>query len=159
MLDEGRLDVVIGRVPGVAEPYQFRPLAEEPISLICSPSHPLGKSKKLDFQRLSECSWVLPPEGTPMREAIQNEFLIHHSALPKGLLETSSTMITVHLVGKTRMIAGLPQSVAWGFQKHRMLNVLSYQLHQNLASYGSVVRADRPQSIQTEHFLNLLHNQ
>ena len=94
-----------------------------------------------------------------MREAIQNEFLIHHSALPKGLLETSSTMITVHLVGKTRMIAGLPQSVAWGFQKHRMLNVLSYQLHQNLASYGSVVRADRPQSIQTEHFLNLLHNQ
>ena len=157
MLDEGLLDVVIGRVPNFADPYHFRPLAKEPISLVSAISHPLGKSKKLTFERLSQYSWVLPPIGTPMREAIDNEFFIHHTLLPKGLLETSSTMITVHLVSKTHMIAGLPQSVALGFQKHQMLKILAYKLDQSLASYGSVVRADRPLSKQTEHFLNLLH--
>ncbi len=157
LLDEGRLDVVIGRVPGAATDYQFRPLSEEPIALVCAPGHPLEKSRKLSFERLQQFPWVLQPEATPMREVVLQEFQAHHAQLPNGLLETSSTLITVHLVSRTQMIAALPRSVAKGFQKHRMLAILPYRLRHSLASYGSVVRADRPLSNQGQEFLRLLH--
>ncbi len=157
LLDEGRLDIVIGRVPGAAADYRFRPLAEEPIALVCAPGHPLGKTSKLTFERLRQFPWVLQPEATHMREVVLQEFQAHHAPLPSGLLETSSTLITVHLVSRTHMIAALPRSVAKGFQKHRMLAVLPYTLQNSLASYGSVVRADRPLSKPGQHFLRLLH--
>lgn len=158
-LDEGELDVVIGRVPGEAGGYQFRPLSEEPISVVCAPEHPLTKVRAPVFSRLREYPWVLQPEGSPMRDVIVQEFLEHHVQLPTGLLETSSTLITIHLVTHTQMIAALPKSVAMGFQRHRMLGLVKYSVRNRLAAYGSVVRADRPMSAQTEHFLRLLHEE
>jgi len=73
------------------------------------------------------------------------------------LLETSSTMITVLLVNRTKMIAALPQSVANGFCKHKMLGLVNYTIGYQIASYGSIVRVDRPLSPQAEHLLRMLH--
>lgn len=157
LLDEGTLDVVIGRVPGATSGYEFRPLSEEPISLVCAPDHPLAKLRPLTFNRLLKFPWVIQPEGSPMRDAILQEFQEHHAPLPSGLLKTSSTMITVHLISRTQMIAALPRSIALGFQKHGMLSVLRYLVRPRLASYGSIIRADRPISVQASHFLRLLH--
>ena len=157
LLDEGALDVVIGRVPGATTGYEFRPLSEEPISLVCATDHPLAKLRTLTFNRLLQFPWVLQPEGSTMRDAILQEFQEHHAPLPSGLLETSSTMITVHLISRTQMIAALPQSIALGFQKYEMLSIVRYHVRPRLASYGSIVRADRPISVQAAHFLRLLH--
>lgn len=156
-LDEGELDVVIGRVPGASGGYKFRPLSEEVISVVCAPNHPLARVRSPAFDRLRTYPWVLQPEGSPMRDVIVQEFLEHHTPLPTGLLETSSTLITVHLVARTQTIAALPQSVAKGFQAHRMLGLVKYPMRNRLASYGSIVRADRPMSPQAEHFLRLIH--
>ncbi len=156
-LDAGELDVVIGRAPGDASDHRFRPLSEEPISIVAAHGHPLAGLRSLPFARLLGYPWVLQPEGTPIREVILKEFERHHAALPPGPLETASTMITVHLVSRTRMIAALPQSVAKGFQKHRMLARLAYVAANRLASYGSISRIDRPTSPQAGHFLRLLH--
>lgn len=157
LLDEGTLDVVIGRVPGATNGYKFRPLSEEPISLVCAPNHSLAKLRTLTFNRLTKFPWVLQPEGSPMRDAILKEFQEHHAPLPSGLLETSSTMITIDLISRTQMIAALPQSIALGFQKHEILSILRYNVRARLASYGSIIRADRPISVQTAHFLGLLY--
>ena len=92
-----------------------------------------------------------------MRQVVVQEFEEHHAPLTGGVLETSSTMITVHLVARSHMIAALPQSVAKGFQKHRMLSVVRYPMRSRLAAYGSILRADRPRSAQAAHFLRLLH--
>lgn len=157
LLDEGTLDIVIGEVPAAAEGYEFRPLSEEPVALVCAIDHPLARARNLSFERLRQYPWVLQPEGAPMREVIVQEFLGHHAPPPAGSLETSSTLITVHLVTRTQVIAALPRSVAKGFQKHRMLGILPYTVRQRLASFGSVVRSDRPLSSQADHFLRLLH--
>ena len=156
-LDEGTLDTVIGRVPGAAGEYLFEPLSEEAISVVCAPDHPLARLRAPAFNRLTDYPWVLQPAGNPMHDVIMQEFMEHHTPLPSGPLETSSTMITVHLVARSRMIAALPQSVAKGFHKHRMLGLVRYPVRNRLASYGSIVRADRPSSPQAEHFLRLLH--
>lgn len=156
-LDDGSLDVVIGRVPGSTEGYRFTSLAEEAISVVCAPTHPLARLRQPAFEQLTHYPWVLQPPGSPMRDVILKEFLAHQIALPREILETSSTMITVHLVSRTNMISTLPESVAKGFRKHKMLGIVPYAMHNRLASYGSLVRADRPLSAQAEHFIRLLH--
>ena len=156
-LDDGKLDVVIGRVPGSPMGYQFEPLSEESLAVVCAPAHPLAGLREPAFSHLTAYPWVLQPPGNPMRDVVVQEFEEHHAPLPGGVLETSSTMITVHLVARSHMIAALPQSVAKGFQKHRMLSVVRYPMRSRLAAYGSIVRADRPRSPQAAHFLRLLH--
>jgi DNA-binding transcriptional LysR family regulator len=156
-LDEGKLDTVIGRVPGASGDYRFTPLSEEAVAVVCAPEHPLVRLRAPDFHRLTAYPWVLQPAGNPMHDVIVQEFMEHHTPLPSGLLETSSTMITVHLVARSHMVAALPQSVAKGFHRHHMLGIVRYTMRNRLASYGSIVRADRPRSAQAQHFLRLLH--
>ena len=156
-LDDGALDIVVGRAPTDGRDHVFRPLSEEPISIVAAHGHPLARVRHLGFERLRDYPWVLQPEGTPIREAVLQTFQRHDAALPTGLIETSSAMITVHLVSRTKMIAALPESVARGFQKHRMLARLAFPVAARLASYGSITRIDRPLSPQADHFLQLLH--
>lgn len=156
-LDEGELDAVIGRVPPGGGAYIFRPLAEEDIAVVCAPGHPLAKVRNPSFEQISQFPWVFQQEGSPMREVVAQEFREHHAALPRGLLETSSTLITVHLISRTQMISALPQSVAKGFSKKGMLGIVKYRMRNRLASYGSVTRSDRPMSEQAAHFLQLVH--
>ena len=158
LLDDGALDVVIGRAPAAAGEYRFQPLADEAPVVICAPAHPLLAVRRLTFAHLHDCSWVLQPAGNPMRDVVNREFEAQRAALPDGLLETASTMITIHLVVRTRMLAVLPESVASGFARHGMLGVLRYRMRSRLTSYGSIVRADRPLSPPARQFLRLLHH-
>lgn len=157
LLDDGTLDVVVGRVPAPAHGYRFRPLADEAPVVICAAGHPLRRARSLRFDQLRECSWVLQPAGNPLRDAVNREFDHHRAALPEGLLETSSTLITVDLVTRTHMLAVLPASVASVLERHGMLRVLRYRMRARLTSYGSIVRIDRPLSAPAQRFLDLLH--
>ncbi len=157
LLDDGTLDVVVGRVPATSHGYRFRPLADEAPVVICATDHPLRRARKPRFDQLGACSWVLQPAGNPLRDAVTREFDHHHTALPEGLLETSSTLITVDLVTRTHMLAVLPASVASGLEQHGMLGVLRYRMRARLTSYGSIVRVDRPLSAPALRFLDLLH--
>lgn len=158
LLDDGTLDVVVGRVPASAHGYRFRSLADEAPVVICATDHPLRKARNVRFDQLRTCSWVLQPAGNPLRDAVGREFDHHRAALPEGLLETSSTLITVDLVTRTRMLAVLPASVASGLEQHGMLGVLRYRMRARLTSYGSIVRVDRPLSAPAQRFLDLLHD-
>jgi DNA-binding transcriptional LysR family regulator len=158
-LDDGELDMVIGQLPAHQGLYRFRALSHEPIAVVCATDHPLAGRRKLAFAQIGPQSWVLQPEGTPLRELLTQEFALHHTALPTGALVTSSTMITMHIVARTQTLAALPTPVAQAFKEHGMLGILDYRMRHKLANYGSVVRADRPVSAQTERFIKLLHQQ
>lgn len=157
-LDDGKLDIVIGRAPPSTSLYKFRPLAEEPVSIVCATNHPLIAKHSHKFLDLKNYAWVLQPVGTPLRELVNKEFEHHYEELPNfGLLETSSTLITIHLITKTDMLAVLPTSVANEFASHGLLKLLKYKMRHKLSAYGSVVRLDRPISSNTSNFIELLH--
>ena len=157
-LDDGKLDILIGRAPPSTSLYKFRPLAEEPVSIVCATNHPLIAKHSHKFLDLKNYAWVLQPVGTPLRELVNKEFEHHYEELPNfGLLETSSTLITIHLITKTDMLAVLPTSVANEFASHGLLNLLKYKMRHKLSAYGSVVRLDRPISSNTSNFIELLH--
>ncbi|AHV91665.1 LysR family transcriptional regulator [Bordetella holmesii] len=159
MLDEGRLDLAIGRVPtNAGRHYVFRAIAEEELSLIVSTRHPLAGRRKVEFAELQAYPWVLQPLGSPMRDVIEQEFRAYHMPLPPGLVETASVLTTTDLIAKSQMIAVISSVVAARHEEHGLLHVLPCPLRHKLASYGSVVRADRPTSGAVAHFLELLHS-
>ncbi len=79
LLDEGALDLVIGRmVRDTALECDFTAIEDERLAVVVSPEHPLAARKKIDFAELMAYPWILQPCGSPMRDVIEREFREHH---------------------------------------------------------------------------------
>ncbi|MCS4509404.1 LysR family transcriptional regulator [Xylophilus ampelinus] len=157
-LREGRLDVVIGRMPGgTGGDCVFEPLSDERLSVVVAVSHPLARARTVTFAALQAYPWILQPAGSPMREAMEQEFAAHHLPLPPGLVETASILTTTDLIARTDMVAVIPWSIAGRYAEHGLLRVLPCPIRNRLAAYGSIVRSDRPASAALRHFVELLH--
>lgn len=164
LLRDGRLDVVIGRMPEPTSPANqdcvFTPIGEEALSVVVACDHPLAqapKKRRLDFQALLGYPWILQLQGSPLREIIEQEFRSHHAALPPGLVETSSFLTATDLIAHSRMVAVIPQSVAERFARHSLLRILPYTFTHTLTSWGSLVHRDRHITPVMRRFLGLMH--
>ena len=164
LLRDGTLDVVIGRMPkstgSIEQDCIFQPIADEPISIVAAPEHPLLKqaSKRLRFEALLAYPWIVQPRGSPSREVVELEFIGHHAALPLGLIETTSIVVASNLLSFENMIAVIPQSIATIYEKNGMLKILPYAFKHSLTDWGSIVHRDRTVSSITRQFLNLLQS-
>ncbi|TFZ02652.1 LysR family transcriptional regulator [Ramlibacter henchirensis] len=157
-LDEGVLDLVIGRMTGTVNlPCRFRAIDDEALALIAANDHPLARRRKLDLPALLDYPWVLQPPGSPMRDLIEREFRENELRLPRGLIETGSILTTINLVRDSQFLAVVPQAVALGDAQHGKVRVLPYRFARTLESYGSIVPEERPPSRAALRFLELLH--
>jgi DNA-binding transcriptional LysR family regulator len=157
-LREGVLEIVVGRrtpVDGIE--CLFKPIDDEALAVISGNDHPLARKRRVAFDALLDYPWVLQPRGSPMRDVVEREFRVHHSAIPKGLVETGSILTTINLVTRSQLLGVIPEAVARRDAKHGVLRVLPYEFGQNLASYGSLVPRDRPLSALAGRFLEVLH--
>lgn len=146
-LQRGALDVVIGRAPDKNfDELDFRPLAKEALSLVAAPTHPLAKLVRVSWGDLMKFQWILQPRGSPMRELLEQEFRIHGTRPPNGLIETSSILTTTNLLAHSEMIAVIPFEVAERYEKHGLLVCLKHNLQQQLSAYGVVISKVRPLS-------------
>ena len=164
LLRDGRLDVVIGRMPEPASPANqdcvFTPIGEEALSVIVACDHPLAQAprkRRLEFSALLDYPWILQLRGSPLREIIEQEFRIHHAALPPGLVETSSFLTATELIAYSRMIAVIPESMASRFARHNLLRILPYTFTHTLTSWGSLVHRDRHINPVMQRFLDLMY--
>jgi len=164
-LEQGVLEVVIGRptAPRLGEmlpfPHRFRPIHDEALALVVGPQHPLVNQPGLDFVVLQDYGWILQPPGSPMRAVIEQEFADHRMRLPRGLIETGSMLTSMSLVRNANLITAMPQVVACEYADHGMVALLPYRIGRSLASYGSLIRLDRPLSRPASEFLALLHGE
>ena len=163
MLRSGLLDIVIGRIPkpgkASAQEYVFHPIADEIISIVVAPTHPLllqGK-KKIGFESLMSYPWILQPRGSPSRELFEQELFINHTSLSVGLLETTSLVTVVNMLMFDNMIAAIPQSIAASYEKSGILRTLPYSFKHSLSQWGSLVCRDRTFTDAARQFLNILH--
>lgn len=157
-LREGVLEVVVGRLAPVAGvDCVFRRIDDEALAVIAANQHPLARRRKLPFEALLDYSWVLQPQGSPMRDLVDNEFRHQHAASPRGLIETGSILTTINLVRSSQMLGVIPEAVARGHADHGMVITLPYRFRHTLEAYGSIVPRDRPKSALAARFLALLH--
>lgn len=157
-LNEGKLDVVIGRMLTLSERhYVFRPIGDEALCVIAATGHPLARRKRVTFDALQAYPWILQPHGSPMRDVMEQEFRSHNATLPKGLIESASILTTTNLAIKSDMLGVIPESVASRYARHGLLAIIPYQIQQSLTAFGSIVPKDRPLSTAAKHFVELLH--
>lgn len=144
-LRRGDLDLVIGRVPDTnAGAFSFAPIAEEALSIVASPQHPLAGQARVAWAELLAYPWILQPHGSPMREVMEHEFKNQRSPLPRGLIETASILTTTNLIGNSDMLAVMPTEVAERYEAHGLLACLRYTVRQRLSVYGTIAARDRP---------------
>lgn len=141
----GELDLVIGRVPDTAvDAFSFDPIAEEALSIVAAPQHPLANKSRVAWAELLAFPWILQPHGSPMREVLEDEFKGHRSRPPKGLIETASILTTTNLLGSSDMVAVMPAEVAQRYEAHGLLACLRYSVRQRLSVYGAIAARNRP---------------
>jgi DNA-binding transcriptional LysR family regulator len=164
LLRDGRLDVVIARMPEPASPANldcvFTPIGRTSLSVVAACNHPLTqapKRQRFEFQALLDYPWVFQLPGSPTREIIEQEFRSHHAALPLGLVETSSYLATIELIVNSRMIAVIPQSIANRYARHNLLRILPYTFVHTPMPRGSLVHRDRHINAVMRRFLDLMH--
>ncbi|MDM0042235.1 LysR family transcriptional regulator [Variovorax sp. J22G21] len=157
-LHEGVLEVVVGRPVGIdAAACTFKAIADEALAVVVGNEHPLARQARVAFADLLDYPWILQPAHSPMREVIEREFQSHHAMMPRGLIETGSILTTINLIRKSQMIGVIPTTVARRDAEHGVLSIVRYPIRQKLATYGSIVRSDRPLSTPARQFLDLLH--
>lgn len=144
-LRRGDLDLVIGRIPDdVPDDLTFEPIAQEALSVVTRPDHPLARQARVVWSDLANAQWILQPHGSPMREVLEKEFRSHRSRPPKGLIETSSILTTMDLLAHSEMIAVIPTETAQSYEEHGMLARLRYTIRQQLSEYGVITSKGRP---------------
>jgi DNA-binding transcriptional LysR family regulator len=158
-LDDGRLDVVIGRSIVSDEPsrYHYQPLGDEPLSVVVGFDHPPMQSGEVSFADLAGHRWVTYPQTMPMQALLQREMDLAGLPMPLNTLSTSSTFVTVALLQRsTDLVSLLPTGVADLFSKHKMLRVLNVRLKSRSQTFGIVTRKGGVLSLPARELVQLL---
>lgn len=159
LLDQGELDVVIGRVTeGHAQAdYDTTVLASEPLAVVVGPRNSRARHQRLDLPALVNDPWVLQPRQSPMREVLEQEFRLHGLDTPRNLVETASMHTTVFLINEAPMVAVLPSALAARHEREGLLRVLPLTVHRTLEPYRAIVPKQRPVGAAAQRLLALLN--
>ena len=89
---QGRLDVVVGRLPppDTLGSFEERELLEEPVVLMTGRRHPLARRKVLKWADLHPYPWILPPPGSILRDPLERVLEANDVPLTNNYIETLS---------------------------------------------------------------------
>jgi DNA-binding transcriptional LysR family regulator len=113
------LDAVIGRC-SIAPPAGLvqEPLIRQDGCLVMHAQNPLLRKERIRLADLSASAWLLPPEGTPTRAAINAVFAKAMLAPPVATVEASSTkIIRLALRLNRRMLSIVPSDAGHDMQR------------------------------------------
>jgi DNA-binding transcriptional LysR family regulator len=159
-LRSGELDVVIGRILDTksAAELNFEPLTDEPHSLIASADHPLAKCENLQLKDLIQEGWILPPNGSILRDRLTALFLSHGLGQPAETIETVALSVITNLLIGSNMIVALPEELVRTYLDTGLLTVLPYALSLRMDMYGIVTRKGHRLSPGADAMLTALHD-
>jgi DNA-binding transcriptional LysR family regulator len=113
------LDAVIGRcstapIPaGLTQEKLFRQEA----CLLAHAQNPLLRKERIRLADLGGFDWLLPPQGTPSRAAINEAFVAARLSPPIATVEAGSTKLIHLMIGaNSRMLGIVPSDVGYDIQ-------------------------------------------
>ncbi|WP_454726279.1 MULTISPECIES: LysR family transcriptional regulator [Cupriavidus] len=143
LLDDGRLDLVIGRALVSDQParYRYEALGDEPISVVVGHGHAAPRARELTFADLAGYRWVVYPAQMPMHDLLRRELDLAGMGMPANAITTASTLVTVALLqGSAELASLLPASVAQPYARHKMLRILPVKMQSRNDTFGIVTR-------------------
>lgn len=159
LLDDGRLDLVIGRALVSDQPasYHYEPLGDEPISVVVGYAHAAPRGRELGFADLAGYRWIVYPGQMPMHALLQRELDMAGLGMPPNAISTSSTFVTVTMLQRSaRLVSLLPTSVAELFARQKLLRILPVRMQSRQQTFGIVTRRGGTLSAAAGQLIKLL---
>ncbi|SFN82934.1 transcriptional regulator [Mesorhizobium sp. NFR06] len=109
-----RHDFIIARIPEDLNPrlFESRVIGVEKACLIVRRGHPLASGKMVRLEETAGYDWVFQSGGSPLRQAMESNFLNRDIPLPDRILNTSSLLLTLVMVAQSDAIAPVSIQVA-----------------------------------------------
>lgn len=146
----GEIDLYLGRHVGNVDgrALSLDPVAPEPLTLIARRDHPLTRLADPQLIDCLDYDWVLQPPGGLMRRTFELYLLEQGYALPQRVVDTSSMMMTLAIVGETDSIAPFARSAAnfFGAQQRLGSSITSLPIRLDVlvSTYSVVTRRHDP---------------
>jgi DNA-binding transcriptional LysR family regulator len=143
-LADGKIDIMIGRLFERADKIdlQYERLAEEPVSAVVRPGHPLLDAGSLSLATLAKRSWIVPPLGSVLRERFDLMFREAGLVPPLQHIETASLLFVTRMLGQTEFIAVVPTEVARYYSTYGLVAILPIELSCTMDAFGIILRKD-----------------
>jgi DNA-binding transcriptional LysR family regulator len=141
----GDLDVAVGRLPDghSDEGLELHALQREPMSVVVGRTHPLRRKARVSVADLMQYTWVLHPEGSPMRHRIDQAVLASGATRLPDVLETASLLATTAMLERTTMISIIPAAAASHYAAYGIVQVLPLELPLSMAPLALITRTRR----------------
>ncbi|NIA00854.1 LysR substrate-binding domain-containing protein [Massilia sp. CCM 8734] len=154
-LRAGELDLVVGRIldTGAAAELHFEPVTDEPHSLIARAGHPLAGRTGLTLDELARQGWILPPNGSILRDRLTALFLARGLEPPAETVETLALPVIAHLLTGSDMVVALPLELVQPYLQTGLLTVLPFDLGIRMDMYGIITRRHHQLSPGAESML------
>lgn len=113
-LMRGEYDFVLSRIPREVDTRQFtiHPGHEEIVQFLVRREHPLANKREVATCDLNGFEWVIQAPDTPMRQAVEQNFVENGVPLPEEIVNTTSLLVVIAYLGSTNAIAPVSQEVA-----------------------------------------------
>jgi DNA-binding transcriptional LysR family regulator len=161
LLDDGRLDLVIGRVSVATDTgkYLYQPLCDEPVSVVVGYSHPPMDDENLSLRHLKDHRWLVYPTHMPMHTLLEREMDSAGMTMPSNHISTASTFVTIAILQRSNdIVALLPTDVADFFARQKILRILPIELTSTYQTFGVVTRKGAAISPAADQFIQLLRD-
>lgn len=157
-LRAGELDIVIGRVTdaGIAGEVNFEPITDEPHCLVVRKGHPLLQGGEITLAHLARQTWILPPDGSVVRERLAALFMSQALEQPSETISTMALPVVTQLLMGSDMVAPMAVELVQPFLDSGLLAPLPIDLHLRMDVYGFITRRNHKLSPGAESMLETL---
>jgi DNA-binding transcriptional LysR family regulator len=141
---QGQLDMLVARIMDSrgAEELHFEPLADERHAVIAGAQHPLVGKTDLRLEDLVDQPWILPPQGSVLRDRLRGVFLQRGLPVPVNVVQTQSLPVITSLLRETNSLVALPEDAVQPLVESGLLNVLVKDLGVEIGEFGIITRRD-----------------
>lgn len=156
-LNAGSLDFAICRLPENANRamFDYEPIGEETFRIVVGANHPLAKQSAVEEADLEGLDWVLQPEGSYLRDVI-DDYHRHHAIVPRSVISTSSVLMTILLVRSGSRVGMFATTVAEMLDQHHLLKALPLNARIDIPGFGLVQIKGKELSPQAKGVLDAL---
>lgn len=117
-LESGGFDAILCRLPTQGDRQRMPPgvahrvVGQESLVLVCGKQHPLARRRKPALAQLAGYDWVLPPEGSYTRIAIEQLFLRAGMTSPRGAVVSMDFNANLRLAAEGTLLVVAPRAAA-----------------------------------------------
>lgn len=147
---------VCRRRPVFPDQWEFLPLCEDRMVVVCRPDNALAKSRAPNLKELAEQTWLLLPAGTAARsqfDALAAKFPTAPRTYP---VVTRSLSLVWELLRQKDLLALLPMTIVRARLDAKMLIELNFDVDVNLEPIGILRPKSKvgPAAMDLCHFLS-----